>query len=265
MLRTVIDEVYLTPQRLTPEAMIREMRRRCQLADINSPSASTIRRRLKALTLEEQSKRGETSSRQHPVSGSTPAAHHPLDTLQMDHTKVDVILVDPVERKPMGRPWLTIAIDIFSRCIAGMHLSLEAPSAISVGLCLVHVASDKTPWLAERGISAEWAIQGKPRCLSVDNGPEFHSAAFERGCEQHDIAIYWRPPGKPHFGGIVERVIGTVMTLVHELPGTTFSNPAKRGRYDSDRTACLTLEELEHWMAVAITGSTITGRTRAWR
>ena len=43
------------------------------------------------------------------------------------------------------------------------------------------------------------------------------------------------------------------MKLVHELPGTTFSNPTERGSYDSDRMACLTLEELEHWLAIAVT------------
>jgi transposase InsO family protein len=90
-----------------------------------------------------------------------------------------------------------------------------------VGLCLVHVAIDKASWLAERGIKAEWPVEGKPRLVSVDNGAEFHSAAFERGCEQHGIAIDWRPPGQPHFGGIVERVIGSLMKLVHELSGTT--------------------------------------------
>jgi putative transposase len=42
------------------------------------------------------------------------------------------------------------------------------------------------------------------------------------------------------------------MQLIHALPGTTFSNPTMRGEYDSDKTACLTLEELERWLAVAI-------------
>jgi putative transposase len=37
------------------------------------------------------------------------------------------------------------------------------------------------------------------------------------------------------------------MAMVHELPGTTFSNTAQRGDYDSDATACLTLAELERW------------------
>jgi putative transposase len=43
------------------------------------------------------------------------------------------------------------------------------------------------------------------------------------------------------------------MTLIHELPGTTFSNTDQRGDYDSDKTSCLTLEELERWLAIAIT------------
>ncbi len=254
MIRTTINEFYLTSQRLSAAAIVRETRRRCHLAGLKPPSGNTIRRRLNALSPEDRVKRGDSSPRATVISGSTPVARYPLDMVQLDHTKMDIIIVDPVQRKPIGRPWITVAIDIFSRCIVGMHLSLEAPSATSVGLCLVHTASDKSRWLADRGVSNEWPIQGKPKLLSVDNGAEFHSAAFERGCEQHGIAIHWRPPGQPQFGGIVERVIGSLMKLVHELPGTTFSNPVDRGGYDSDRMACLTLEELEHWMATAITG-----------
>jgi putative transposase len=101
-------------------------------------------------------------------------------------------------------------------------------------------------------VEADWPVQGKPRRIGVDNGADFHSAAFERGCEQHGISIDWRPPGQPQFGGVVERVIGTLMGLVHGLPGTTFSNVGQRGSYDIDKAACLTLEELERWLAVAV-------------
>jgi putative transposase len=214
----IVREVYLTPQRLSAAKVVAEV------AD--------------------RGRRGEDHPETQPVHGPSPPVRHPLDLVQVDHTPVDLILVDPVDREPIGRPWLTVAIDVYSRCIAGLHLSLEAPSATSVGLCLTHVAGDKGPWLALRGVEADWPVAGKPRRIGVDNGPEFHSAAFERGCAQHAIAIDWRPPGRPHFGGIVERVIGTLMELVHGLPGTTFSNAAQRGRYDSDKAACLTLEEL---------------------
>ncbi|MCW5584380.1 MAG: Mu transposase C-terminal domain-containing protein, partial [Gammaproteobacteria bacterium] len=69
----------------------------------------------------------------------------------------------------------------------------------------------------------------------------------------HGIKIEYRPVGQPQFGGIVERLIGTLMQLVHQLPGTTFSNVADRGDYPSEQKASLTLKELEHWLTIAIT------------
>ncbi|MDJ0459685.1 transposase family protein [Arthrobacter sp. NQ7] len=166
---------------------------------------------------------------------------------------MDVIVVDERERRPIGRPHLTVAIDVYSRCIIGMVVSLEAPSAVSVGLCLAHAGTDKRPWLESLGIETPWPMSGKPRQLYLDNASEFKSEALRRGCEQHGIQLAYRPPGRPHYGGIVERLIGTAMQQIHELPGTTFSNPSERGRYDSDRKVALTLHELEKWMALAVT------------
>jgi len=43
--------------------------------------------------------------------------------------------------------------------------------------------------------------------------------------------LSYRPPVLPHFGGIVEPVIGTMMRLVpDELPGTAFSNVVSAAR-----------------------------------
>ena len=253
LLRRLIDEVYLTQQKRTSAELTREIRNQAIKTGIQPPSTSTVRRRLKMLSIADRRRRGEEYPEANPIYGPTPPPHIPLEWVQIDHTDVDLIIVDSVDRLPIGRPWITVAIDVFSRCIAGFHLSLEAPSATSVGLCLTMVVSDKTHWLQQRGVEAPWPVVGKPRRLGVDNAPEFHSAAFERGCEQHGIEIEWRPPGLKHYGGVVERLIGTLMHLVHNLPGTTFSTPKKRGNYDSDKTACLTLEELERWLAVAIT------------
>lgn len=252
-LTQIIGEVYLTPQRLSAARTVREVIGRCRATGLRPPSANTIRRRLRQLPLAARRQRGEEHPEAQPVHGPAPPVRFPFDLVQVDHTPVDLILVDPLDREPIGRPSLTLAIDVHSRCIAGFHLSLEAPSATSVGLCLTHVAASKAEWLAARGIEASWPVMGKPLRLGVNNGAEFHSAAFERGCAQHGITIDWRPPGRPHFGGIIERVIGTMMELVHAVPGTTFSTIEERGDYDSDKTACLTLEELERWLAVAIT------------
>ena len=109
--------------------------------------------------------------------------------------------------------------------------------------------------MAERGIDAPWPIAGLPEALHVDNGADFRSRAFERACRNHGIQIRWRPVGEPHFGGHIERLIGTTMGAVHMLPGSTFSNPADRGDYQSASAARMTLRELEQWIAWEIAGN----------
>jgi putative transposase len=77
---------------------------------------------------------------------------------------------------------------------------------------------------------------------------------LKKGCEQHGISIKWRRIGAPHLNGLVERVIGTFMKEIHDLPGTTFSNISERGNYRSIQMATLTMTELEHWLIQAIVG-----------
>ncbi|MGW3782636.1 integrase catalytic domain-containing protein [Streptomyces sp. NPDC005091] len=175
-----------------------------------------------------------------------------MEQVQIDHTPVDVILVDEQHRLPIGRQHVTAAIDVASRCVVGLVVTLEAPSATSVGLCLAHMVTDKRAWLERLDAGAMWPMSGKPRELYLDNAAEFKSEALRRGCDQHGIKLRYRPPGRPHFGGIVEQLIGTMMRMVHELPGTTFSSTAERGTYDSDGKAVLTVREVQCWLALAV-------------
>ncbi|MHC6220572.1 integrase catalytic domain-containing protein [Arthrobacter sp. MMS24-S77] len=188
------------------------------------------------------------------AGGEVPVIGSILDQVQIDHTVIDVVIVDERERRSIGRPYLTVAIDVYSRTLVGMVVTLEPPSAVSVGLWLAHAAGDKRPWLERLGVEAAWPMSGKPKSLFLDNAAEFKSEALRRGCERHDIRLAYRPQGRPHYGGIVERVIGTTMRKIHELPGTTFANPAERGRYDSEKMAALTLAELERWLVLAVAG-----------
>ncbi|MEV7383640.1 recombinase family protein [Streptomyces lydicus] len=191
----------------------------------------------------------ETARRLRSAGGVPPEVTEVLEQVQVDHTPVDVIVVDEQHRLPIGRPYLTAAIDVVSRWVVGLVVTLEAPSA---GLCLAHAATDKRPWLERLEAEAVWPMSGKPRELYMDNAAEFKSEALRRGCDQHGIRLRYRAPGQPHFGGIIERLIGTMMELVHELPGTTFSNTAERGAYDSDTRTVLTLRGLQRWLALAV-------------
>jgi putative transposase len=73
-----------------------------------------------------------------------------MDVVQIDHTLVDVMVVDREHRRSIGRPWLTLAVDVASRAVIGFTVSLENPSALSVSRVLSHAVVPKTSWLADR-------------------------------------------------------------------------------------------------------------------
>lgn len=255
LISQAISDIYLSKQRPSVAALMRIIKERCHKVGLNYPAVGTVRARIKRLQADKvlSLREGLNAVRKlHPITGQFPKTNNPMEIVQIDHTLVDIIIVDTFNRQTIGRPWITIAIDTYSRSIIGFCLTLEAPSATSVGLCLAHAVIDKRPWLERIDLEVEWPMLGKPKLLYVDNGAEFHSEALRRGCDVHGIKISYRPVGSPHYGGIVERVIGTMMKMVHELPGTTFSNITERGEYNSEKKAALTLSELEKWFALAI-------------
>jgi putative transposase len=270
VVREVVRTQYLSRQKKTTTAVHREIARVCRTRGLPVPSRGTITRRIATVDplKARRAREGPDAARSlRSAGGVGPPITRVLQQVQIDHTVVDVIVVDEQHRRPVGRPYVTAAIDVFSRALVGLVVTLEAPSALSVGLCLGHMVTDKQAWLERLDVDVAWPMSGKPRDLYLDSAAEFKSEALRRGCEQHGVKLGHRPPGEPHYGGIVERVIGTMMQMVHELPGTTFSHPTQRGTYDSDKQAALTLGELQRgwpWLWPAITGRSTTrpGRPR---
>lgn len=256
LINEVIDAVYLTRQRPRISDIEIELRRRCREVGLKPPSRKAITARVQSKPEYEVTARREgykaARDRFAPATGSL-EADWPLALVQIDHTLVDVIVVDSVTRAPIQRPWLTLMIDVCSRCVMGFHLSLEPPSATSVALCVAHAVLPKTQCLSKWKIEADWP-HGLMSRLHLDNAKEFRSEALRRGCEQYGIAIDYRPVRTPHYGGHIERLIGTMMGKVHLLPGTTFSDVRAKGDWDPEKTAAMTIEELERWLAHAITG-----------
>ena len=256
IIRELLQKRFLTKQKCSLAAFHREVAQACKAQNLQVPARNTVALRIANLDPLKTTRRreGQNASRDlQGAGGVPPAVTAPLEQVQIDHTVIDLVVVDELDRQPIGRPYLTIAIDVFTRCVVGMVVTLEAPSAVSVGLCLAHVACDKRPWLEGLDVEMVWPMSGKPMLLYVDNAAEFKSEALRRGCEQHGIGLEHRPIGLPHYGGIVERIIGTAMQMIHdELPGTTFSNPGQRGEYIPEKNASLTLRELERWFALAV-------------
>ena len=255
LIADVIRDVYLTKVRAKKEEVVRQVGLRCASSKQTPPSRKAILARVRALDTREVAKARLQTSEAAALVDSVPGTYrvdNALDVVQIDHTPVDVIVVDEVHRRPMGRPWLTLAIDVATRVVVGFYVSLEAPSSTSVALCLTQAVLPKESWLKARALACAWPVWGLPRALHADNGPDFTSAALRRGCDEYGIKLTLRPIATPHYGGHIERPIGTIMGRVHLLPGTTGSNPQDKGAYPAESESTLTMAELERWLAIEI-------------
>jgi putative transposase len=105
-----------------------------------------------------------------------------LEIVQVDHTQADVLLVSEYDRRIIGRPWLTIALDVATRCVLSFYVSMDRPGAATVGLLLTRAALRKEPWLEKIEVDAEWPMSGIPKVLHLDNAAEFKSRALRSGC-----------------------------------------------------------------------------------
>ena len=254
VISTVINDFYLKKDRPTVQETIQEVQSRCR--GLDCPSASTIRARISQVPERERLRRRgapeKARAKFHPTPGHFPNADYPLAYMQVDHTPVDIILVDDVHRKPIGRPFLTVAIDVFSRMIPGYYLALDPPSRTSVAVCVAQSMLPKDEVLLKNGIEAEWPVWGFPNTIHVDNAAEFRSKTFKRACRSHGVNAEYRPIKRPEYGGHVERVIRTIMTAVHSLPGTTYSSVHEKGEHDPEKDAAMTFAEFETWLLTFI-------------
>ncbi|SOY77682.1 Integrase, catalytic region [Cupriavidus taiwanensis] len=218
---------------------------RCAAAGATPPSRATISRRWAEHRDKECMK----------LSGAAPGhlvAKHPLDIVQIDHTLADIMLVDEVFRHTIGRPWLTLAIDVATRSVVAMYVGFDRPNAATVALLLTRMVLPKAPWLASREVAVDWPMHGMPKVLHLDNATEFKSKALQAGCNQYGIELMYRPPGRPYFGGHIERLNRTMMEKVHSLPGSTGASTKGRKARKPEREAALTLREFEQWLMYEI-------------
>lgn len=256
LISEAIASFFKSRQKPSIHALQKEVRRLCCQRGLRAPCWTTLRDRVVALDPAELVAAREGAKAARHLYRPVPGTHQVdgiFEVVQIDHTLVDVIIVDRGQRQPLQRPWLTLAIDVASRMVAGFYLTLEPPSALSVSLVIQHLVQPKLDWLESLGIDASWPAAGMPETIHVDNAKEFRSKALRRGAEEHGISLQYRPIGAPHYGGHIERLIGTMMGAVHLLPGSTFSNTQDRGEYDSAARSAMTLDELERWLALEIT------------
>ena len=263
IIERVIDQEYLRPQRITVATVYETIVLRVAdenrfrppgMEKLKAPDRATVYREVAKLDPYEKmaarfGKRIADLKFKALKLGVRPT--RPLERVEIDHTKLDLFVVDPDRGIPIGRPWLTSAIDVCSKSVVGFYMGFTPPSYLSVMQCLRHAVAPKSYVKARYpSVVNRWDAHGLPETVVVDNGKEFHSTHFEDACLQLGILVQYAPIKLAWYKGCVERYFGTLnRRLLHQQPGTTFSNIFDKGDYDPKANAIIpihTLHEILH-------------------
>lgn len=161
--------------------------------------------------------------------------------LQIDHTRLDILLVDQ-DGNEIGTPFLSVAVDSYSSCIAGFYLGFRQPSSLEVALVLRHAILPKH-YGPEYELRETWNICGVPKYLVTDRAKEFKSQHLQQIAAHLGFNLRYR--FMPEQGGIVESVFDKLNKEFNSrLPGYKGSNVQQRPK-DAEKYACMTIEELE--------------------
>jgi transposase InsO family protein len=170
-----------------------------------------------------------------PRSGTWSGATHGQfagQIVEIDHTLVDLEVLDG-DDFGLGRMWLTVAIDTYSRVILGYHIGFASPSKRSV-MMVIRDMVRRNGYL--------------PLCISIDGGKEFHSIYMDKLLARFRVMKRCRPPHQARNGAIVERLFGTLnRDFWHNLLGNTrlMVNPRSVSReFIAKKKAIWGVEEL---------------------
>lgn len=176
---------------------------------------------------------------------SNQEALFPLHIVEIDHTQMDVDVIDPEHGFTLGRPWITLGIDVYSRMIWCMYVSFEPPSKNRVRKAIEHGIFMKNT--KERfGTTNEWECFGIPQIIQMDNGSDFRSPEIRHLIDETlQSHVRYRPVTTPRWGGAIERLMGTVNTeIIHRMDGTRQSSVQRLGDYDPEKEAIYTLDDV---------------------
>jgi putative transposase len=253
----VIDKYYLSKEATTIQTVYeliyhqieQENKFREPENKLKQPSISTIRRRIQARDQYEVAKARKGVKYARDKFGQVTLQEkpkYPLQRVEADHTKLDLFVVDDETRLPIGRPFITSLIDVFTGYPLGVYIGFEPPSYTSVMHALNHAIFPKY-YLKEKypKIKNEWFAYGMPEVLVVDNGKEFLSKHLADACMELQIELVHNPVKMPWYKGAIERHFRTInQQLIHQTKGTTFSNIIDKGEYDPMKNAVIGFNEL---------------------
>jgi len=219
---------------------------------LKRPSYETFRREVRALENFETYKEkfgAKRAKARFKACGTGLSASRFLRLGCMDHTVLDgVAVIDTDWMLPVGRPWLTVLIDVKTRCVVGFVLSFEPPSIYSVMECIKRA---NRPKMQRTALSDEYPVLvyifGRFDEIVVDNGKEFAGVSLEDAMADVGTTLRLAPVASPTYKAIVERFFRTLNQLLNtKLPGAVFKPDVLREMgYDPAKDAVLTIRQLD--------------------
>lgn len=215
ILQQIIKTKWRSHEARNYKACYRELLMACHTANIPAPSYPTLIARIKAdeTNHDLRIRHGKRMAYQKnefvnvlyfdtPIHGS-----RPFQYVHIDHTQLDIELISSRTGKPLGRPWLSLAVDAWSRRIVALYLTFDPPSYHSVMMTIRDMV---------------YRFKLLPEFVVVDNGRDFMSTAFESFLHAMGVHLRFRPAGQPRHGAVLERLFGSAHSeYVHNLAGNT--------------------------------------------
>ncbi len=131
----------------------------------------------------------------------------PFEICHIDHTELDIQLIDSKTKKPIGKSWLTLMMDAFSRRVLAFYLTFDAPSYRSDMMVIRECVK---------------RYNRLPQIIITDCGRDFRSIYYESLLAYFSVTKKQRPPHKARFGSVIERLFGTTLSqIIHNLKGNT--------------------------------------------
>lgn len=201
----LIEALALRRPAPTVSYVHRQVRDLCSLKGWPVPSYSTVGRTVKRIdpAIRVLALEGTKAYKQKFDLIFRREAAKPNEIWQSDHTPLDIQLLD--EQGMIGRPWLTVVLDDYSRAIAGYFLAFDSPAAWKTALALRQAIFRKD--------DPRWSVFGIPESFYTDHGSDFTSKRMEMVGASLKINLINSQVGEPRGRGKVERFFRTVNEL----------------------------------------------------
>jgi transposase InsO family protein len=215
LMATVIQQDYEKHEQKSIYASWSALQSVCQKQGLTAPSYETFRQAVHARGGHSQKFKREgprAAYQREPfyweLELKTPRhGDRPFEIAHVDHTELDIELVCSATGRNLGRPWLSLLTDAFSRRVLASSLCFDPPSYRS---CMM---------IFRDCVARHNRL---PQIFVVDGGAEFNSVYFETVLARYECTKKTRPPAKARFGSVIERLFGVCNSqFIHNLRGNT--------------------------------------------